>query len=82
MNERQLAGSIGGHESWARTPDRTARTAPGRAKFEERFYRDVPADLPEHVRDQMAQSARQAYFKRLARASVQARRKSTAGDAA
>ncbi len=74
MNEYQLAGSLGGHESWARTTDRTERTAPARAKFEQRFYRDVPADLPEHVRDQMAASARTAYYRRLALASVKARR--------
>lgn len=84
MNERQLAGSYGGHKSWSQTPDRSTRTAPGRAKFDQRFYPDDPT-LPEHVREQMAESARKAYYQRLALASVKARRArkvAPAGDAA
>jgi hypothetical protein len=61
--DRQRWGSIGGDESWARTEDRTARTAPGRAAFLARFdeYPDPEA-------------AKRAYFKRLSIASVKARR--------
>jgi hypothetical protein len=60
-------GAIGALESWARTEDRTARTAPGRAAFLARFdkYPDPAA-------------ARRAYSQRLAIASAAARRKKTA----
>lgn len=59
-------GQIGALESWARTEDRTARTAPGRAAFLARFekYPDPEA-------------ARRAYFKRLAMRSVEARKKAS-----
>jgi hypothetical protein len=56
---RSLAGQIGAHESWARTTDRTARTAPARAAFEARFPNE---------------NARKAYFLRLALKSAKARR--------
>ncbi len=66
--DSSLAGRIGAHESWARTTDRTARTAPARAKFLERF--DSYAD-PE--------AARRAYFSKLALKSkaTRARRKAS-----
>ncbi|WP_051084643.1 hypothetical protein [Kribbella catacumbae] len=51
------------------TEDRTARTAPGRAKFEQRF---VDAADGDPVR---AESLRKAYFANLARQSVAARRR-------
>jgi len=60
-------GEIGAIESWARTPDRSARTAPGRAAFLARFD-----DYPD------PEAARKAYFRRLAMKSAQARRKKAA----
>jgi hypothetical protein len=57
-------GRIGVFESWSRTEDRTARTAPARAAFMAKF--DEAAD-PE--------AARKAYFLRLAQKSAEARRK-------
>ena len=57
-------GRIGAYESWARTADRTARTATPHAAFNARF--NDAAD-PE--------AARKAYFARLALKSVQARKK-------
>ena len=57
--DRSLVGRIGAHESWARTEDRTARTAPARAAFEARFPNE---------------NARKAYFLRLALKSANARR--------
>lgn len=60
--ERSLLGQIGAHESWARTEDRAARTAPARAKFEARFPNE---------------NARKAYFLRLALKSANARRDRT-----
>jgi hypothetical protein len=62
--DRVLAGRIGAYESWARTTDRSARTAPARKAFNARF--EAAAD-PE--------AARKAYFTRLALASVRARRR-------
>ncbi len=43
-SERSLIAQIGAHESWARTPDRSARTAPARAEFDRRFEREVDPD--------------------------------------
>lgn len=77
---RQIIGSIGAHESWARTPDRAARTAPGRRAFLDRFERlvDPAGELPEAERAKRAENARKAYFQRLALKSAQARRKDAA----
>lgn len=68
-------GRIGAHESWARTTDRTARTAPARAALEQKFLDQADGDP---VR---AAHLRKAYYARLALKSAQARRKS-GGDAA
>lgn len=75
-NTRTLAARIAAHESWARTPDRTARTAPARAALMARFERDVDPDgiLPPVDRARRAESARRAHFTRLALASAKARR--------
>lgn len=72
-----LAGRVGAHESWARTDDRTARTAPARQAFLDRFERQVDPDsqLPPVIRAQRAEHARKAYFARLALSSVAARRR-------
>lgn len=72
---RQLIGSIGAHESWARTPDRSARTAPARQAFNERFEREVdPGNtLTPAERSIRAEHLRKAYFQRLALASAKAR---------
>lgn len=79
MTTRQLIGSIGGHESWARTSDRTQRTAPGRAAFMARFEREVDPDgtLPEAERLRRAENAKSAYYKRLALKSASTRRRRT-----
>lgn len=76
-SERTLAGSIGAHESWARTTDRTARTAPGRRAFDERFEREVDPDgvLDPAERARRAEHARKAYFLRLSLRSAQSRSK-------
>jgi hypothetical protein len=65
--ELSLYGTIGALESWARTEDRSARTAPARNAFLARFedYAD-PA------------SAKRAYFLRLAQKSADARRRKKA----
>lgn len=75
-SELSLAGRIGAYTSWANTPDRSARTAPGRAAFDRRFEDEVDPDrlLDPATRAQRADAARKAYFARLALKSAQARR--------
>lgn len=82
--ERQLIGQIAAHESWARTENRSARTAPARQAALDRFERDVDPDgeLAPAERARRAEHARKAYFKRLALKSAQARRRRAGGDAA
>lgn len=72
--ERSLIGSLAAHESWARTSDRAARTAPARAALEKRFLDDAEGDP---VR---AEHLRRAYYRRLALKSAQSRRLKAAGD--
>lgn len=73
--QRSLLGQIAVHESWARTPDRTARTAKARqallAKFELIVDPDGTLDPAERAR--RADHARKAHYKRLALASARAR---------
>lgn len=68
-SERRLVASIAAHESWAKTPDRSTRTAPARAALEKKFL-DLADGDP--VR---ADHLRKAYFQRLALKSAQSRRK-------
>lgn len=68
-SERRMRASIAAHESWAATPDRTARTAPARRGLEERFLREAGGDP---VR---AAHLRKAHFQRLALKSAVSRRK-------
>jgi hypothetical protein len=77
LTERRLVGQIGAHNSWARTEDRSARTANGRKTFLDRFQKQVDPDgklLPAE-RARLAEHARKAYFARLAFKSAQARRR-------
>lgn len=64
-----LISKIGAHESWAKTSDRAARTAPARAAGDQKFLDQADGDP---VR---AGHLRKAYFARLALKSAQARRK-------
>lgn len=75
-SEKTLAARVAAHESWAYTPDRTARTAAGRAAFEARFELmvDPTGVLPAAERSKRAAHARKAYFQRLALASARSRR--------
>jgi hypothetical protein len=75
--ERSLRSRLAAHESWARTADAPARTAPARQAFEHRFETQVDPDgtLDPKERARRAESARKAYFTRLAlRSSVSRRR--------
>jgi hypothetical protein len=70
--DRTLVASIAAHESWAKTTDRTKRTAPGRAAMDAKFLEQAGGDP---VR---AEHLRKAYYKRLALKSAQARRRKAA----
>ena len=67
--ERRLVAAIAAHESWAKTPDRTARTAKARAALDARFLADAGGD------PKRAENLRKAYYARLALKSAQARRR-------
>lgn len=66
-DERRLVASIAAHESWAKTPDRAARTAPARHALEAKFLAEADGDP---IR---AEHLRRAHFKRLALKSAQVR---------
>ncbi len=74
-SQRALQARLAAHASWARTPDASARTAPARHRFDERFLDEVDPDrtLPEVERQRRAASAKKAYFARLALKSSKAR---------
>lgn len=72
-----MAAQIGAHTSWANTADRSKRTAPARnamlAKFEHQV--DPEKKLLPAERAKRAESAKRAYFQRLALKSAQSRRR-------
>jgi ketosteroid isomerase-like protein len=76
--DRHLIAGIAADMSWAKTRDRTARTANGRAAFADRFEREVDALDPDGTmspadRAKAVENARRAYFRQLARRSRKAR---------
>lgn len=79
-DERRLHGVLAAHESWAKTEDPSARTAPARAAFLAKFDPEVDpeVELDSDERARRAEHARKAYFARLALKSAQARRRALA----
>lgn len=77
LAQRSLIASIGAHESWARTIDRTARTAPARKAFLDKFEVQVDPDgvLSPAERALRAEHARKAHFQRMALKSARARKR-------
>lgn len=73
--QRSLRARVAAHEKWARTPDRTAATAPARKAAADRWERQVDPEgtLPPDVRARLADSAKRAYFAKLALRSSVAR---------
>jgi hypothetical protein len=65
-SERSLIARLAAHESWARTEDRTARTAAARKALQDRFEREVDPDgvLPQPS----APAARRTRARRTTRA--------------
>ena len=80
-SSHQLAGRVGGLKSWANTPDRTVRTAPGlRAGpgavdyWLDRLDPERFADATDAQRVAAAECARRAHFAAMALKSAQVRR--------
>jgi hypothetical protein len=74
---RSQRGRLGAYASWAKTEDRTARTAPAARAFLDRFEREVDPEnkLTVQERAKRAEWARKAYYQRLAMKSAAARRR-------
>jgi hypothetical protein len=74
--ERSIRAKLGAHAQWAKTEDRTERTASARAGFYRRFENQVDPDgvLNPAERAKRAENARQAHMLRMALASAKARR--------
>lgn len=70
--ERQLWGKVAAYESWGRTVDRAARTAPGRRAFEQKFLDQAGGD------PKRAEMLRRAYYARLSALAAESRRKAKA----
>lgn len=70
------AGKIGAHTRWAKESDRSAATQPARDAMRRKFEDEVDPGrvLPPEERAKRADSARRAYYQRLALKSAQARR--------
>lgn len=72
------------HQSWANTPDRRSRTSaatnagPQSVQWHMNRLPAALAGCPEHDRLAAAESARKAYFARLAFKSAQARKRGAA----
>ncbi|TDP90518.1 hypothetical protein [Labedaea rhizosphaerae] len=75
--EKRLHAQAAANTSWARTPNRAARTAAGRAAADERFERLVDPDgvMDPIARAKAAESARKAHYQTMAAKSVAARRR-------
>jgi hypothetical protein len=71
----RLIAQIAANESWARCPDRSARTLSARRAFLGRFEREVDPDgtLSPEERQRRADSAMRAHMQRLALKSAQRR---------
>jgi hypothetical protein len=85
-SQRQLIGALAAHESWANTPDRTARTAPARRKspgsvdyWLDRLDPERFVAATDDQRHAAAEAARKAHFARLALSSAQSRRRRGGG---
>lgn len=81
-SDRSLRARIAAHESWARTENRSARTAPARQAAMDAFERKVDPDrkLDPAERARRADHARRAHFLRLAMKSADARRRKATPD--
>jgi hypothetical protein len=67
--ERSLAAKVAAHESWARTPDRSARTLKARQALERKFLTAANGD------PKVAEQLRAAHFARMRLRSLRSRRR-------
>jgi hypothetical protein len=79
-SKHALNGRIGALESWSRTKDRTARTAPAHSKSPTSLSYwlanvDPDGEMTVPDREKAAENAHRAYMLRLSRLSAEARRK-------
>jgi hypothetical protein len=75
--ERKLRAQLGAEMSWAKTVDRTARTAPGSRAAEARFdkqAREMHPDANEEQIAKVAENLRRAHYRRMGLASAKKRR--------
>lgn len=74
---RSAAARIAAYESWARTPDRAARTSAARtgllAKFEREARERLGPDASERDVALAADAAKTAHYQRMSQASARAR---------
>lgn len=79
---RSLAARVASHESWAKTTDRSARTAPARAALQAKFEAEVDPEgvLTPEERARRVAHKRKAYYARMALLSARARRKTDPAD--
>jgi hypothetical protein len=84
QSDFHLRAKIAANTRWAHVANRSAATAPARAAFNSRFEREVDPDglLPPEERARRADSARSAYYARLAYQSAKKRRKGKRTDSA
>lgn len=77
LSMRQQAAA---HSRWAKETDRSAATEPARRGLLDRFEREVDPEgrLTPTERQRRAESARRAFYVRMALKSAQARRKKRA----
>jgi uncharacterized ferredoxin-like protein len=75
MGFSSAGAQIAAYESWAKTSNRAARTAPARKAMMERFEKLVDPDgvFPADVREKMADSAKKAHYRRMALKSARVR---------
>lgn len=75
-SRHQSAGRIGAHSRWAREADRSAATQAARDGLIRRFEDEVDPDriLQPEERARRVESARRAYYTRIAMKSAAARR--------
>ncbi|MEU7972200.1 hypothetical protein AB0B48_09165 [Micromonospora sp. NPDC049089] len=75
-SSRRLHAQAAAHTRWSREEDRQAATGKARAAFIDRFEREVDPEgvLPPQERARRAESAKKAYFARLALRSAAARK--------
>lgn len=76
LTERGLRASIAANEKWARTRDRSAATAPGRAGLRAKYAREVDpdGDLSEAELEQAVERKLRAHMQRMTLAAQRSRR--------